>query len=62
MVVSLQQTSVEAVLTADIIAGMPVWLPYGKSSTNFVFRTDRSYVEKDDDRKEGVAFINSIVR
>lgn len=33
-----------------------------QSATNFVFRADRSYVEEDKDRKEGVAYINSIVR
>jgi acetylcholinesterase len=41
---------------------MPVWPHYGKQPTNFVFRTDKSYVEEDDDRSEGVAFINTIIR
>ena len=44
------------------VAGLPKWPKYGKQPTNFVFRADKSYVELDDDRKEGVDFINSIVR
>jgi acetylcholinesterase len=44
------------------VANMPEWPQYGKQPTNFVFRADASYVEADDDRKEGVAFINTIVR
>ncbi|CAO2651729.1 Nn.00g000120.m01.CDS01 [Neocucurbitaria sp. VM-36] len=38
------------------------WPKYSSDVSNFVFRTDKSYVEKDHDRVEGVAFINSIVR
>jgi hypothetical protein len=62
MVVSLPQTCVETSLTIDAVAEVPVWPPYGRKPTNFVFRPDKSYVEPDDDRKEGVAFINGIVR
>ncbi|KAF1849536.1 lipase 3 precursor [Cucurbitaria berberidis CBS 394.84] len=32
------------------------------AAANFVFRADTSYVERDDDRLEGVAYINSLVR
>jgi hypothetical protein len=62
MVVCLQPKRVNTSLTVDVVAKVPVWTPYSKKATNFVFRADKSYVEKDDDRKEGVAFINSIVR
>ncbi|KAH9867231.1 hypothetical protein IAQ61_007823 [Plenodomus lingam] len=44
------------------LKGIPHWPQYGKNVTNFVFRTDRSYVEPDDDRLEGVAYINTLVR
>ncbi|KAF2789764.1 alpha/beta-hydrolase [Melanomma pulvis-pyrius CBS 109.77] len=44
------------------VPGVPLWLEYGSSPSNFVFRTDKSYVEKDDDRMEGVAYINRLVR
>jgi len=44
------------------VSGAPSWPKYGKAVSNFVFRTDKSYIEKDDDRKEGVAYINSLVR
>ncbi|KAF2028860.1 alpha/beta-hydrolase [Setomelanomma holmii] len=44
------------------VAGVPAWPQYSKNVTNFVFRADVSYIEPDQDRKEGVAFINSIVR
>ena len=44
------------------VHGVPAWPQYGKSVSNFVFRADRSYVEDDDDRVEGVAYINSLVR
>jgi acetylcholinesterase len=49
-------------LTPGVVAEVPVWQPYGGEPTNFVFRADKSYIEKDDDRGDGVAFINSIVR
>jgi acetylcholinesterase len=52
----------ESNLTVDIVQEVPVWSPYGKKATNFVFRADKSYIEKDSNRKEGVSFINSIVR
>ncbi|KAF1967623.1 carotenoid ester lipase-like protein precursor [Bimuria novae-zelandiae CBS 107.79] len=44
------------------VEGIVDWPQYGESTSNFVFRKDQSYVEKDDDREEGVAYINSIVR
>ncbi|KAJ4294580.1 hypothetical protein N0V90_008271 [Kalmusia sp. IMI 367209] len=44
------------------VADIAAWPQYGKSLSNFVFRKDLSYVEEDDDRVEGVAFINSLVR
>jgi hypothetical protein len=62
MVVSLKQRRVKTSLTVDVVPKVPVWSPYGEKATNFVFRADKSYVEKDDDRREGIAFINSIVR
>lgn len=41
---------------------IPAWPQYKKQVSNFVFRKDKSYIEADDDRKEGVAYINSLVR
>ncbi|KAF2844915.1 carotenoid ester lipase-like protein precursor [Plenodomus tracheiphilus IPT5] len=38
------------------------WPQYRKNVTNFVFRADQSYIEDDDDRAEGVAYINTLVR
>ncbi|KAF1935223.1 alpha/beta-hydrolase [Clathrospora elynae] len=38
------------------------WPNYASNATNFVFRTDKSYIEEDDDRAEGVAYINTLVR
>jgi hypothetical protein len=40
----------------------PHWTPYSVKPINFVFRPDKSYVEEDTDRKDGVAMINKIVR
>ncbi|PVH98305.1 alpha/beta-hydrolase [Periconia macrospinosa] len=39
-----------------------VWPKYKDSVSNFVFRADRSYIEADTDRMEGVAYINTLVR
>lgn len=44
------------------VDGIAAWPQYGDSVSNFVFRADESYIEKDDDRTEGVAYINSLVR
>ncbi|KAF2822000.1 lipase 3 precursor [Ophiobolus disseminans] len=44
------------------VADLPNWPQYSKEPSNFVFRADRSYVEDDTDRTEGVAFINTIIR
>lgn len=44
------------------ISGIPEWPQYSKNVSNFVFRADKSYIEDDDDRVEGVAYINSLVR
>ncbi|KAL1612321.1 hypothetical protein SLS60_000547 [Paraconiothyrium brasiliense] len=44
------------------VSGIATWPQYGKSVSNFVFRADKSYIEEDDDREEGVAYINSLVR
>ncbi|KAH8724157.1 Alpha/Beta hydrolase protein [Phaeosphaeriaceae sp. PMI808] len=41
---------------------IPKWPPYHERPSNFVFRADKSYVEVDNQRKEGVKFINRIVR
>jgi acetylcholinesterase len=41
---------------------IPEWSSYATNTTNFVFRKDQSYIEVDDDRAEGVAYINSLVR
>ncbi|KAH5324191.1 hypothetical protein HBI12_086380 [Parastagonospora nodorum] len=43
------------------VAGLPEWPQYINRSANFVFRLDKSYVEDDCDRMEGVAFINTIL-
>ncbi|PSN62394.1 carotenoid ester lipase-like protein precursor [Corynespora cassiicola Philippines] len=44
------------------VSGIPMWPQYGQNISNLVFRADKSYIEDDDDRVEGVTFINSIVR
>ncbi|KAJ4366737.1 hypothetical protein N0V95_000066 [Ascochyta clinopodiicola] len=44
------------------ISNVDPWPQYGNSTSNFVFRNDRSYIEKDIDRAEGVAYINTLVR
>lgn len=47
-----------------VVPNIATWPKYKKkkNATNFVFRKDKSYVEVDDDRAEGVTYINSIVR
>jgi hypothetical protein len=62
MVVSLPRSLFKTTLMIAAVAGVPHWTPYGIKPVNFVFRADKSYVEDDDDRKEGVMFINQIVR
>lgn len=49
-------------LTKGAVPKIPAWPQYGNSTSNFVFRADQSYIEKDDGRAEGVAYINTIVR
>ncbi|EMD59087.1 hypothetical protein COCSADRAFT_176311 [Bipolaris sorokiniana ND90Pr] len=44
------------------VPSTPEWPSYADEANNFVFRKDRSYVEGDSDREEGVAYINSLVR
>ncbi|KAF2441576.1 lipase 3 precursor [Karstenula rhodostoma CBS 690.94] len=44
------------------VSGVPAWPQYSKNVSNFVFHADKSYIEDDDDRVEGVAYINSLVR
>ncbi|KAI4913672.1 hypothetical protein J4E90_005392 [Alternaria incomplexa] len=44
------------------VSQAPEWPSYATNATNFVFRKDQSYIEDDDDRVEGVAYINSLVR
>jgi carboxylesterase type B len=41
---------------------LPKWPSYGESPVNMVFNASNNHVEKDDWRKEGMAFINSISR
>ncbi|CAN9203555.1 unnamed protein product [Alternaria alternata] len=41
---------------------IPEWPSYASNATNFVFRKDQSYIEEDDDRAEGVAYINALTR
>jgi len=45
-----------------LVPGIVEWPQYRGEPQNFVFRKDKSYVEKDIDRVEGIAFINTIVR
>jgi hypothetical protein len=45
-----------------LVPGIAEWPRYGEKATNFVFRADGSYVEMDEDRTEGVGYINSLVR
>lgn len=49
-------------LTCCVVPSVVNWPRYGNSTSNFVFRSDQSYVEPDVDRLEGVAYINTIVR
>ena len=49
-------------LTQGAVSDVDKWPQYGNSTSNFVFRADESYIEKDDDRAEGVAYINTIIR
>jgi acetylcholinesterase len=51
-----------SVLTRSEVANAPEWPQYSGNATNFVFRADKSYIEKDDDRVEGIKYINSLVR
>jgi acetylcholinesterase len=44
------------------VSNVPEWPSYASNATNFVFRKDQSYIEVDDDRAEGVAYINTLVR
>ncbi|OAG07330.1 lipase 3 precursor [Paraphaeosphaeria sporulosa] len=44
------------------VSGVPAWPQYSQNVTNFVFRADKSYIEDDQDRTEGVAYINSLMR
>lgn len=44
------------------VSGIAAWPQYKKSVSNFVFRADKSYIEKDDAREKGVAYINTLVR
>jgi len=52
----------ESTLTGVAVSQAPEWPSYATNATNFVFRKDKSYIEDDDDRAEGVAYINSLVR
>jgi hypothetical protein len=44
------------------VPDIDLWPQYGESASNFVFRLDKSYIEKDDDRTDGVTYINTLVR
>ena len=52
----------KSTLTRVAVSQAPEWPSYATNATNFVFRKDQSYIEDDDDRAEGVAYINSLVR
>jgi acetylcholinesterase len=58
-------------LDYTIVPGIAEWPKYGEgyehvpghtAPSNFVFRADKSYIEADDYRVEGMAYINSIPR
>ena len=49
-------------LTRHVVADIPEWPSYANETKNFVFRKDQSYIELDNDRAEGVAYINILVR
>jgi len=49
-------------LTHREVPQIPEWPSYASNATNFVFRKDQSYIEGDDDRAEGVAYINTLTR
>jgi hypothetical protein len=49
-------------LTHREVPQIPEWPGYASNATNFVFRKDQSYIEEDDDRAEGVAYINTLTR
>lgn len=52
----------KATLTFLVVTNIIKWPKYSRNPSNFVFRSDQSYVEVDTDRKEGVEYINSLVR
>lgn len=58
----IAQISLGKLLTKSAVPNTPEWPSYADEANNFVFRKDRSYVEGDSDREEGVAYINSLVR
>jgi acetylcholinesterase len=62
MVVGIASLSLDAASSHSAVSNIDQWPQYGNSTSNFVFRTDQSYIEKDDDRVEGVVYINTIVR
>lgn len=58
----IAQASRVKLLTKNAVPNTPKWPGYADKANNFVFRKDRSYVEGDSDREQGVAYINSLVR
>jgi hypothetical protein len=55
-------TGLVIVLITSVVPNTPEWPSYADEANNFVFRKDRSYIEGDSDREEGVGYINSLVR
>lgn len=57
------QLQLIGVTCGRIVKGIAEWPAYKQSGPkNFVFRNDTSYVEDDTYRKEGMDYINTILR
>ena len=50
----------EVLKNTSTVADAPKWINYAEQETNMVFNRLRSYIECDDFRKEGIAFINQL--
>lgn len=46
--------------TLNSVTDAPTWTNYADEETNMVFNRQGSFIESDDFRKEGIAFINQL--
>ena len=58
----LNYSSCMVLLIPGLVSNVDKWPRYKNNASNFVFRADKSYIEKDVDRADAVAYINTIVR